>query len=115
MFVEFLLVGALHGEKNKRNDNTRENDMTGENKIVDIPHRAGLPLFRIAEEAVMVEVAKAGRRVGGMIDHIGNEEDGAENNRDPVGATVRGYLAMTDKIQARQQEDSRARIKDRME
>src|SRR5258708_39504096 len=114
MLVEFLLVGPLHGKENEGNDHGGENDMRGEDKIIDMPQGPGLLLLDIAQHSVVVEIAKTGGGIGSMIDHIGNEENGTETDGDPVGAAVRGHLSVLYKIQTGQQEDSRARIEDRM-
>ena len=62
--------------------------MRGEDKVIDVSQGACLLLFGIAQQPVMVEIAEAGGRVGGVIDDIGDEEDGAEDDGGPVCATM---------------------------
>ena len=89
--------------------------MRSEDKIIHITQRTGLLLFGITEYPVMVQITEPRRRIGGMIEHIGNEEDRAQHDGREVGPLVRSDLAMPDKIQAGEQQDGRARIQDRME
>lgn len=83
--------------------------------VVDIPDGTGLRFLRVAQDAVMVQVAEPYRRIRGMIDNVGDKEDGAEDNGDPVDGPVGVDPAVPYQIQAQEQQNGRDGIQDRME
>ena len=88
--------------------------MRCEDKIINIPRKTGLLLFRIAQQTIMVQVAEPRRRIGSMIDYVGYQEHCTEHNGDPIGRAVRADLTMSDEPKAGEQQDGRAGIQDSM-